>query len=208
MRTLTHYLLAAVLFVGPASLAQAGGGCFVYHGGGYVQHQQAYRAPVHHDYHEKKVVVLEYLPLYAVGYSPPAKPDPAADARASALEAKIAALEAKLAAAGPSGSGVLPAPRAAKEPEQPAAPAKAQAAAQPGKSILAGRCASCHDSAVAASKGGKLSLTDAGSPLALDDAKYGAVLRAVTKGTMPRGSKLSEEEYNGLVNEMIGLMAK
>lgn len=213
-------LLGAILFACVPS-ADAGG-CYTYHGGGYSYYTPTYTPYVAPTYYpptyERKVVVLEYLPLFPVGYAAPQKDPPKVEATAceikqAAMEAKLAVLEAKLTA---SVAGVAPKvfepPPSVTVPTPPTPPRATAPApvptASPVKSVMVARCASCHDTTIAETKGGKHVLTLNGQRVPLSDALMGAVIRSVSKATMPKGQKLSEDEYNSLMNELIESVSK
>ena len=193
MTTLIRCVLIGLSFVGPAALARAGSCGTVYYPPSY-----GYAKAYHDDYEvKKKVVVLEYVPLFAVGWAAPYTPPPAAAAPAPAvnqsvtvspceetakrLEAKIAALEARLGAAPPA---ELPAPK------KVAAPPKGD-----GLAVLQSKCASCHTGATAKKNGDGQPVVLFSEPGKLSpDADPVAILLQTEDEHMPPGKPLTGEE--------------
>lgn len=195
-------MLGVALCVAPVPV-QAGGCAVNVH----QSYAKAYVAPtynnvkahanVYHDEYKevKKVVVLEYVPLFAVGYAPAYAPPTApvvqqqtaapCDVKVSALEAKLLALESRLSVGAP----------------PPVLPQTLPITA----SLIVGKCAACHDATIAAAKGKGLALTSQGHSLKFDDKTYGSVLRAVSAGTMPKGGKLIPEDFNKLLQELVDM---
>lgn len=194
MTTLIRCVLIGLSFVGPAALARAGSCGTVYYPPSY-----GYAKAYHDDYEvKKKLVVLEYVPLFAVGYAPPYTPPPAAAAPAPAvnqnvtvspceetarkLEAKIAALEARLGSAPPA---ELPVPKKATAP----------AAKGDGLAVLQSKCASCHTGAAAKKNGDGQPVVLFAEPGKLSpDADPVAILLAIEDDHMPPSKPLTAEE--------------
>lgn len=201
--TAAALLLAALLAVLLVALPARAGSCGVVYP---IQSYSNVKAAVN-DYHDvKRVTVLEYVPLYFVGnathYTAPAPAAPApvaspCDAKVSVLEAKIAAMEAKLSAGASSTPTEKPVP---VQPEPVQAP--------PGKSAIVTYCGGCHDAKTAQSKGGKVALTLDGKPTRWSAETLGKVFLAVSSGTMPKGKKLSAEQFNELLQELVDVTSK
>lgn len=198
MNTLFRWALATAVLVAPATV-QAGSCGTLYFPNTYGY----YAKPAYHDDYEvkKRVVVLEYalIPAFPIGYAAPATPAvpvPAATAptpceeTAKRLEAKIAALEAKL------GAGASPTPATP--------PGTLPSTAPKGLPALSSKCAACHGEAVSASKGGKLTLfAKDGGPVGWTAETAGKVLKAVSSGTMPKGGKLTQEEFTAVLQDIV-----
>lgn len=192
MNTLLRWALATAVLVAPAA-AQAGSCGTLYFPNTYGY----YAKPAYHDDYEvkKRVVVLEYalIPAFPIGYAAPATPAaPAAtvptpcEETAKRLEAKIAALEAKLNGPPATPPGTLP------------------STAPKGLPALSSKCAACHGEAVSASKGGKLTLfAKDGGPVGWTAETAGKVLKAVSSGTMPKGGKLTQEEFTAVLQDIV-----
>lgn len=189
-------LAAAILTAAPAQA----GSC------GVVYPIQSYSTVKHavQDYHaEKRITVLEYVPLYFVGNAPGyTAPAPAAtapttaspcDAKVSALEAKLAALEAKLSASAPAEKPVP------VQPEPVTAP--------PSKSVLATECAACHDRATRA-KGDGVELSADGKALLASAEMTGKIIRYVSSGKCPRGKPLPGDRFTALLQELVDMHSK
>ena len=129
------------------------------------------------------------------------------DAKVAALDAKISALEAKLAAGGSPTPG-KPADAQSVEAPTPGKPAAAQSVEAPKGKVLAAKCSVCHDDKVAAAKGGKLTLFSNGAPTLWTSETTGKVLKAVSSGKMPKGEKLSPEEFASVAQELFDLNSK
>lgn len=132
-------LIAAALAVALVVIpARAGCNAVTYAAPAYVQHAKA----VHHDdYHAKKVTVLEYVPLYAVGYAP-AAPVAASPAK-SPCDEKIDNLRAEMERL--KSSVQAPAPLPLSAPPKMSRVTDDPIAA--GAAVLQSRCASCHTGA-------------------------------------------------------------
>lgn len=167
---------------------------------GFVQHHV--QQNVHHDYDVKKrVVVLEYqlIPSYPIGLVSPYTAPVAAplvqspcDVKTAQLEAKIQALEARLNG----GTGTPPGTLPLTSPERKTP-------------TLSQKCSGCHGKAVAASKGKNLVLFgEDGKLVNLDDSTYGSVLRVLSDGSMPKGNKLTQDEFTGCLQELVNVHSK
>lgn len=74
--------------------------------------------------------------------------------------------------------------------------------------MLQQKCASCHDISVAVMKGKSITLFTGGAPMQWTPETIGKVIREVSSGHMPRGSKLSQEEFTAVVQEVFALASK
>jgi mono/diheme cytochrome c family protein len=131
------------------------------------------------------VAVAVTVPQYTVGY----------DYQGQQVQAELQALRAtsarlKTQSAQTSAPPTVTAQEAVPTPQ----PANTQSRGQRGLAVLALRCASCHDKAVADVKGGKNFLFDGGKVLDLDR-NAGPMLVAMDAGTMPKGGKLTDAEF-------------
>lgn len=200
--------LGAILFAAVCATPAQAGSCGTVHFPNTYAYSANYKQAYHDDYDVKKrVVILEYqlIPAFPIGYAAPAAPAPAVapvvaaptpcEETAKRLEAKIAALEARLAA------GVSPAPAAG-------APANALPATAPKTPVLSGKCARCHDEAASAAKAKSVTLFKDRSLVPLDDKATGAILRALSAGTMPPDGKLSPEDFTACMQELVNLNTK
>lgn len=137
-----------------------------------------------------------YAPGGAVTARPAAVTAPGGDlaailAELRRLSGRLDTLERSLAP-----PGTMPPADGAKKPDPLTDPAKKPAGAHPGLTILSGRCASCHEAAVAAAKGGGLVLFRSGV-YAGDDKATRRAISAVYAGRMPpktSGGQLKDEE--------------
>jgi hypothetical protein len=123
------------------------------------------------------------------------------DLQTATAELRVALAEFKGYTAGFAASikgGTVPGPLQPR-----AAPRMSQADEPAVVPLMVTRCAGCHDAAVAASKGGKLVLTEAGRAKVLTPEDLGSVLdRLSTKDAsraMPRGQQISAEERLALI---------
>jgi mono/diheme cytochrome c family protein len=154
-------------------------------------HQQAYAAPVY----TAPVAIATYVPVpllipaYGVSYD---------DGRLQKLQAELDALRKQHELL-----QNLLAPGAVPEPRKDGAKAPPKASAvpvPPAKSIHAGlgvllkHCASCHDAATATAKGSGVVLSIGNDLAALSTELRLATIRALLKGTMPKGGKISDED--------------
>ena len=73
-------------------------------------------------------------------------------------------------------------------------------AAHPGLTVMAKVCAACHDSVSAKAKGGGLVLLDGAGLAALSADTKLKTVRALLKGTMPLGGKLSDEDVTQIID--------
>jgi mono/diheme cytochrome c family protein len=182
-----------------------------------------YRAPVYHAPVHKPVVAVEKvvevpvfaavfapiaipIPAYSVGYAPGGV-DPAMAAELQKLRLEIQ----QLRGAAPGVPGALPPPGVpgapgAEPPKDGVAPkdggAGAAADPSPHAAVMAAKCASCHDRSVATTKGGRFVLTDGGRPVQLSGEDRLEVIHQIEKGYMPKGDKLSDEEFGKLLAGM------
>lgn len=187
-----------------AAMATASPCGVVYHQP-YVQHSAVY----HNDYQveKKRVVVLEYqlIPSYPIGlaapYTAPAMPAPAVtaptpcDSKIAELNAKLAALEARLRGVPPNPGtppGTLP-----------------LVTDQPSRTpTLHQHCAGCHAPATANKGKGLTLFSDKGDLLKLDDKTYGAVLRVLSDGTMPKDHKIDGDVFTKCLQELVNVHSK
>lgn len=169
-----------------------------------------YYQPVVQEVQVKKVVAVEYLalpvvvPAYAVGYNQPSTviPTPAIAPAPSSCETKLTEVSAKLAAL----EARIEAALTAEAPSS--LPPGAQGAGRPKVKTLVSKCASCHDSTVATTKGGKLVLFDKGAATSWTNEVVGKVLREVSSGRMPKGGKLTSDEFTAIAQEIFDLNSK
>ncbi len=144
----------------------------------------------------KEVLAVQFIPVpaYSIGYAPYPVPTP-------------------VPAPGP---GPLPPPPAQRPAAAPgaaapptSAPAAAPAVAQPPAAVLAifaAKCASCHDAAAAAEKGGRFTLLSAGQLAPLTDRQAMKVATLSYSGKMPKsGEKLTDEEVASIMQYVEGL---
>jgi hypothetical protein len=158
-------LLAASVFLTPA------------HAGSYsgVVYPANYEVK---KYENTKVVILEYVPLFAVGYTPPS-PDSDAVKR---LEAKIAELEARLAA-------------------------RPNTVTSSGLDVLFTHCAACHTGATSRKKDGVPVILFESAGKLTDKLDLVQVLLAVEDDHMPPGKPLTDSEKKAL-REFVRLASK
>lgn len=137
------------------------------------------RAIVHHDYVAPVVSYYQPLAAYSVGYQPDlteALRLLIEDNRAAREENRL--MQERLIQALTTGGGALP---------LKAAPP------HPGARVMATRCASCHEEAVAKGKGGGNVLFRGGIFIDEGDNLDRAV-QQIDSGKMPKGGKLSDKE--------------
>jgi mono/diheme cytochrome c family protein len=95
-------------------------------------------------------------------------------------------------------------------PPPPSTPAQPMTPLSSGKvqgQYVITHCAGCHDQSLAAKKGKNISLSNGPTVLRLDDKISGASMRKVITGEMPKGSKLSQEQLNGVINDLLDMMS-
>ena len=120
---------------------------------------------------------------------PPAAPQAPAESKAvlEALQSISARLDRLERREAPAPSATLPAPAAAP-------------GTHPGLAILVGSCGKCHERTVAAGKGGNVVLTEGGALAALPPALVADCQADIYDGTMPKGSKLTDEQVGQLMD--------
>lgn len=132
------------------------------------------------------------VPQYSVGpaiqpVAPVAATAPAAAAVApnrevEALKLEILKLRQELEAARKPAAPVTPAPLTPPTPQASAAPANPAAAVA---QVFTAKCASCHDKAVSAQKGGSFTILDGGKLATLNDRSARLVASRLYTGRMP-----------------------
>lgn len=187
--------IAGAIFLMPA-VAHAG--CYTYYP--YVQ---TYYPPPQIIIKEKYFV--EYVPAFFTGWAPglaaaytkasqttvEAPTKPTCEEELKTIKQQLATLEQRLSA----GANTVP----------PATPPQAL----PLKgSILVGACATCHDKSVAATKGKGWVLTENDKIAVMSSEMLGKVMKEVSSGRMPKGGKLSNEQFNSLMNELVEISSK
>lgn len=186
-------LVILLILVFPAA---ANAGCYGYSYG--------YSYPSY--YYPPQVVVkekyfVEYVPAFFTGWAPglaaayvasqgqPPQPSQlTCEQKYEALAKELKALKEELTA-----PKVLP----QQAPQVPA-----------GKGVLLGACVACHDRTTAPAKGKGLVLSDGGKLLPLDPLMTGKVLKEVSSGRMPKGAKLTNDQFNELMSELVELSSK
>lgn len=150
------------------------------------------------------------VPTYTAAYTPtvPVAGAPAAtaqDVRNSDLKAIIDALKTLDARLQRLEKGTTPAPQPApkEKPKDPFNPAPLKGGIS-GLSVLVAKCASCHEKAVAGTKGSSIVLLEGSALAKLSDKTARKVLGVTYRGTMPpKDSKiaaLTDEEVSAIVD--------
>jgi mono/diheme cytochrome c family protein len=130
-----------------------------------------------------------------------ADPSSLCDAKIKALndkyELRIAQLEAMVGKAEPAAS------LAGTSRETPLPPAPLNTP-NPGLGVFVGKCANCHEAAVAAAKGGGRTLFDGNNPRHLDDKAGMAILRNTYHAKMPKdAAPLTDQEFSDLLSYIL-----
>jgi mono/diheme cytochrome c family protein len=210
------FCLTLLLVFGAVSAAAYAGSCKivvparVVHAP-YVAPVRHYAAPVvQHDYGHAKYEVATFLGLYKpsyVGFHVPAPQQLNEDELAKAVQgltAEINSLKERLGRAEkPEGPKTGPTP--APDPFAPQARAEQRLGAFPQTQAV---CAKCHDAAVAAKKGGGLTLTQGDKLAKLSPEQLGEVVRRLTTTdpakVMPplSAGKVAAETKLGIIDEV------
>lgn len=175
-----------------------------------VQVQTHYNAPAVAQYHTNSPVIALFLDSYYLSQNPVPSIASRAEAAPSACEKRTADLEAKVerltlaVLAQQQPPAVAPQPLPTVAPPPLAAP-RTQLAPPPGASPFLANCVACHDSSVAAAKGGghAFFLDGKERPLSCDEAV--SIYEALEDGSMPKGRKLDDQtiaDINARVREL------
>lgn len=202
-------LVALAVLLAPVT-AQA---CNYYPSATYYYPSATYYTPyVEQKVEVKKFTVFEFVQPYFVGagapyVAPPTAPvTPPASTTSTPCDAKIADLRAELAEMR---KMLQPAPQVA--PRRPSRPVEEEPAPPPrqtSRSVFATKCAGCHDSSVAAQKGGKLALFEFGQPVGLPADVAEKCVEEMRAGHMPKKAKLTAREFMSVTCEIESLVAK
>lgn len=143
------------------------------------------------------------VPTYTAAYTPPVATAPVAPQQAAgggefkAILDALKNLDARLNRLEKGGAVPSPAQKPAPEP----IPAKGTGKVT-GLSVLIAKCASCHEKAVAGTKGSSIVLLEGSALAKLSDKTARKVLSVTYKGTMPPKDKgtLTDEEVSAIVD--------
>jgi len=159
-------------------------------GGCYSRPTYNYNRYANYNYNEVLIANAVIVPLYVVGFQPPPAivPQAVQPQQAAAPDDKDEQIrQMKLEIERLRGGST--------QPQMP--PAREQASA----SMTFNKCASCHDSATAKSKGGGNVFFDQGRLIATADQRLD-MIDAIIDGRMPRGGKLKDDEGGAVVTEL------
>lgn len=133
------------------------------------------------------------IPLYGVSYQPGYQLPPAV------VAAPLPPTTPPVAVSPAAAPAPIPAAPSITAPQASGATAPAGAKA----SMLQTLCASCHGEQTAATKGKGLVIVQGGLRAALSPQQTKDALKAVWTGTMPRGSKPTDEQVSQAIDELI-----